>query len=144
MPSLAIASLSIRGFRNLASVDLELGAGFNVVWGENGQGKTNLVEAAYVLATSRSFRTSRLSDLVMVGAEVATVRGRIVEDAEQRDQSVGLRPGMRTVRVDGVRPETLVAYAMRTPIVVFHPGALSLSAGTGAERRRLLDRVALY
>jgi DNA replication and repair protein RecF len=48
------------------------------------------------------------------------------------------------VRIDGKRPPTLAAYATRTPAVVFHPGALSLSTGSGAERRRLLDRIALY
>jgi DNA replication and repair protein RecF len=57
---------------------------------------------------------------------------------------VGLQSGVRAARIDGKRPATLAAYAMRTPAVVFHPGALTLSAGAGAERRRLLDRVALY
>ena len=57
MRSLAIGSLSIRDFRNLARVDVDLGPRFNVIFGDNGQGKTNLLEAVYVLATSRSFRT---------------------------------------------------------------------------------------
>jgi DNA replication and repair protein RecF len=48
------------------------------------------------------------------------------------------------VRLDGKRPSGLAAYAVRTPIVVFHPGAVALSAGSGGERRKLLDRVALY
>ena len=60
MLQLAIQSLSIRAFRNLSRVDLELGPRFNVVSGDNGQGKTNLLEALYVLATSRSFRTAKL------------------------------------------------------------------------------------
>ena len=142
--SLAVESLSIRDFRNLASVDIELGPRLNVLSGDNGQGKTNLVEAAYVLATSKSFRTSKLHDLVRLGAFTASVRGRLSEDGEGREQSVGLRSGMRAVRVDGKRPATLADYAMRTPAVVFHPGALALSAGAGTERRRLLDRLALY
>jgi DNA replication and repair protein RecF len=51
---------------------------------------------------------------------------------------------MRAVRIDGKRPPTLAAYAVRTPTVVFHPGVVSLSSGSGADRRKLLDRVALY
>jgi DNA replication and repair protein RecF len=144
MRSLAIASLSIRDFRNLAKVDLELGPRFNVVFGDNGQGKTNLLEAVYVLATSRSFRTARLEELVASGAQTASVRARVVETGEDREQSVGMRRGLRATRIDGKRPPSLAAYALRTPIVVFHPGAMALSMGGGIERRRLLDRIALY
>jgi DNA replication and repair protein RecF len=144
MRSLAVQTLSVRGFRNLRYVDIELGPHVNVVSGDNGQGKTNLLEAVYVLATSRSFRTARLVELVGVGTESASLRACIVEADESREQTVGLRRGLRAVRVDGKRPATLSDYAVRTPTVVFHPGAMSLSAGSGGERRRLLDRVALY
>jgi DNA replication and repair protein RecF len=144
MRSLAIGSLSIRGFRNLAKVDIDLGPRFNVVYGENGQGKTNLLEAVYVVATSRSFRTSKLADLVLAGGETASLRASVLESGEGREQSLGLRPGLRAARVDGKRPPTLADYALRTPVVVFHPGSLALSTGAGAERRKLLDRIALY
>jgi DNA replication and repair protein RecF len=141
---LGIESLQVRGMRNLGSVDLVPCPRFNVVWGDNGHGKTNLLEAIYVLATTRSFRTGRLADLVMHGGEVASVRARIREGTAAREQSVGVRAGARMVRVDGKRPATLAAYAVRTPVVVFHPGVVALSMGSGGERRRLLDRVALY
>jgi DNA replication and repair protein RecF len=142
--TLSIRRLGIRSFRNLVRADLELGPYFNVLSGDNGQGKTNLLEAAYVLATSRSFRTARPADLVTFGAESATVRGTISEAGLVREQSVGLGRAMRAVRIDGKRPPTLAAYATKTPAVVFHPGGLTLSTGSGAERRRLLDRLALY
>lgn len=144
MRSLAVESLSIRGFRNLASVDLAFGPRFNVLSGDNGQGKTNLLEAVYVLATSRSFRTSKISDLVESNAGNASLRARVHEDSEVREQSVGMRLGLRVVHIDDKRPPTLAAYAIRTPVVVFHPGLAGLSAGSGAERRKLLDRLALY
>ncbi len=144
MRSLAIGSLSIRDFRNLARVDVDLGPRFNVVFGDNGHGKTNLLEAVYVLATSRSFRTQRLDELVASGAETASIRGHVAETGEEREQSVGMRRGLRATRIDGKRPPSLAAYALRTPTVVFHPGAMALSTGGGVERRRLLDRVALY
>jgi DNA replication and repair protein RecF len=144
MRPLAIASLGVRGFRNLAAVDVELGPRFNVLSGDNGQGKTNLLEAVYVLATSQSFRTSKPKELVGWESETASVRGVVREAEDAREQSVGLRAGLRAVRIDGKRPPTLASYAVRTPTVVFHPGVVSLSAGSGAERRKLLDRVALY
>ncbi len=144
MRPLAIARLGVRGFRNLAAVDLELGPRFNVLSGDNGQGKTNLLEAVYVLATSQSFRTSKPKELVGWGHETASVRGVIREGDDEREQSVGVRAGLRSVRIDGKRPPTLASYAVRTPTVVFHPGVVALSSGSGADRRKLLDRVALY
>jgi DNA replication and repair protein RecF len=144
MRSLTVETLAVRNFRNLARVDLELGRGLNVVYGENGQGKTNLLESVYVLGTSRSFRASRPIEQIAIGSTLASVRAMVRDGAIVREQSVGLQDGVRTVRVDGKRPETLAAYAVWTPMVVFHPGSLSLANGSGSERRRMLDRVALY
>ncbi|MBX3229722.1 MAG: DNA replication and repair protein RecF [Labilithrix sp.] len=142
--SLAIEAVQVRSFRNLAAVDVELGPRFNVISGANGQGKTNLLEALYVLGTSKSFRSSKMTDVVAFEGELASVRARVREEGDSRVQSVGIRAGARLVRVDDKRPPTLAAYAVRTPIVVFHPGEIALSMGASAERRRLLDRTALY
>jgi DNA replication and repair protein RecF len=144
MRRLVVESLRARSFRNLASVDIELGARFNVIAGDNGQGKTNLLEAVYVLATSKSFRTSHLADLVEQGSPLASLRGVVREGDDAREQTLGLRGGLRSVRVDERRPRTLAEYAVLTPTVVFHPGGLALASGPGAERRKLLDRVSLY
>jgi DNA replication and repair protein RecF len=144
MRSLAIESFAARSFRNLASVSVEPSPHFNVVSGDNGQGKTSLLEAIYVACTSRSFRATRLGEIVSHGQDIASVRARIREAGDDREQSVGLRGGSRVVRIDGKRPATLADYAVRTPVVAFHPGLLELSMGSGAERRRLLDRIALY
>lgn len=144
MRPLHVEHLQIRSFRNLTSIDVEPGERFNVVSGDNGQGKTNLLEALYVAATSKSFRTSKLGDMVGFEAELASVRATLRDDGDSRVQSVGLRPGARLVRIDDKRPPSLAAYAVRTPIVVFHPGEMTLSMGSSAERRRLLDRTSLY
>jgi DNA replication and repair protein RecF len=142
--SLAIEWLAVRAFRNLADVGLAPSGRFNVVSGDNGQGKTNILEAIYVVATSRSFRAQKPGDVVQHGTSVASVRARISEDGEYREQSVGLKAGARLARVDGKKPPSLAAYAIRTPVVVFHPGEIALSMGGGSERRRLMDRLALY
>lgn len=141
---LSLSALSIRDLRNLARVDVELGPHLNVISGENGQGKTNVLEAVYVLATSKSFRTARIGELIAHGAALASVRGEVLEEDDVREQSVGLRAGTRSVKVDGRRPRTLAEYAVATPVVVFHPGTLTLSSGGGSERRRMLDRIGLY
>jgi DNA replication and repair protein RecF len=141
--SVAIESLSVRGFRNLSAVDVDLGPRLNVFAGSNAQGKTNLLEAMYVVATTKSFRTTKLAELVGLGGDLASVRA-VVCDEHRREQSVGVRAGARLVRMEGKRPSSLAAYAVRTPTVVFHTGVLAVSMGAGSERRRLLDRIALY
>lgn len=144
MRPLAIARLAVRDVRNLESVDLEPGPRFNVVHGDNGQGKTNLIEAIYFVATSRSFRTSRAAEMIRRGVDQASVRATIVEDGTQREQSVGISAGVRALRVDGARPKSSAVYAAKTPVVVFSPSSLTLTMGSSRERRTLLDRVALY
>jgi len=146
---LGFRSLEVRGFRNLASQKLELGPRFNVFSGENGQGKTNLLEAIYLVATSRSFRTNNLGEIVAHGAELARVRGsiddpRLGNDAPPREQVVSILGKRRAVTVDGKRPRTLASFALSTPVVLFEPASLVLSQGAAAERRKLLDRVAVH
>ena len=144
MRGLSVDHLSVRGFRNISSADIELAPTFNVVHGDNGHGKTNLLEALYVLGSSKSFRASKVKDCVQFGAESTSVRASVREDGLLRTQSVGIGRGARSVKVDDKRPPSLSAYAVKTPMVVFHPGEIVLSTGPGAERRRLLDRVSLF
>ena len=118
--------------RNLVSVDLAPNPRFNVIAGDNGQGKTNLLEAIYVAATSKSFRPAKPGELVTHGGDVASVRMVVRDDATLREQSVGLRMGARLVRADGKRPPTLAAYATKTPVVVFYPGEVGISMFLGA------------
>lgn len=142
--SLTLERISVRHLRNLGEVDLGFGPRFNVIAGDNGQGKTNLLDAIYMLATSKSFRSNRAEDVLQHGQEVASVRGVFSEEGLLREQSVGQRRGLRAVRIDERRPRTLIEYASRTPVVVFHPGDTQLPAGSGSERRRLLNRIALH
>jgi DNA replication and repair protein RecF len=142
--SLSIETLSVRHLRNLESVDVSFCPGFNVFSGENGQGKTNLLEAIYAVATSRSFRSHSTEDMVSHGKNVASVRALVVEDTLRREQSIGIQSGGRRLVLDGKKPKTSAEYAVKTPAVVFHPGELEISLGGSSGRRRLLDRLSLY
>lgn len=136
--------IAIRNVRNLHHVELEPAERVNVISGRNGQGKTSLLEALYFLATTRSFRTERPQELVTEGAELASVRARIVEGREERTQRAILGPRTRKFFVDDRAAPRLSSYATTTPVVAFHPGDLELVSGAEVARRRLLDRVALY
>lgn len=116
----------------------------NVLFGDNGQGKTSVLEALYLIATSRSFRAERSAELIRVGAESAVARATVAESGLRREQRAVIRMGSRTVTIDGKKPETLAAYAMKTPVVIFHPGDLSIVSGPASGRRTLLDKIALF
>jgi len=149
MPNLQLARLRVRGFRNLERVDLEPAPRLNVIAGNNGHGKTSLLEAVYFAATSRSFRTHRAAELVRHGAAVASVTARFVELADDlpplaREQTAAVERSRTFVRVDGNRPASLAEFATRSPVVAFHPDELTLSSGPASGRRTLLDRLALF
>jgi DNA replication and repair protein RecF len=137
-------SLAVRDFRNLAAIDLTPSPRINVVSGDNGEGKTSLLEALYLVATSRSFRAEKPREMLRQGAELSTVRAGVREDRFLREQRAVLSATSRTVLADGKKPETLGSYATRTPVVVYHPGDLTILTGGASERRTLLDRVALF
>jgi DNA replication and repair protein RecF len=113
---------------------------FNVFSGDNGQGKTNLLEAIFVIATLRSFRTARLSDLIAFGAERATLGARVLKDELVRVYEVELTHGARKVALDGKAVRPLARYFGGFNVVVFTPEDLALPRASPADRRRFLDR----
>ncbi len=141
---LVISSLSLRSFRNLEAVDLEPAPRVNVISGDNGAGKTSLLEALYFVATSKSFRTEQLSELVREGDQAASVRIEVKVGPHLRQQRAAVSGKQRSLLLDGDKPETVAWYAIQTPIVVFHPGDLELASGGATVRRTLLDRLALF
>jgi DNA replication and repair protein RecF len=108
--------------------------------GDNGQGKTNLLEAIFIIATLRSFRTAKLADAVAFGAERATLGARVLKDELVRLYEVELSHGARKVTLDGKAVRPLARYFGGFNVVVFTPEDLALPRGAPADRRRFLDR----
>lgn len=142
--SLWFRSVRLHAIRNIAAAELEPSPRFNLIFGDNGQGKTSILEALYLVATTRSFRTERLAQVLRTGDAEGRVSARVREGAFERQLGLRLGARGRSVELDGKRPKTLSSYAVRTPIVVFHPRDLELVTGGATERRRLLDRLILY
>ena len=138
--SARLQSIAVRDFRNLARADLGLPAEGLVVIGENGQGKTNLLEAIYYLELFRSVRGARDQDLVRFGAPGFHI-GATIETDGPHEISVGFERATRRkrVRVDGGDPERLSDAIGSLPAVMFAPGDVELVAGAPSARRRYLD-----
>jgi len=130
----------VRDFRNLAHVELVPAAEGLVLVGENGQGKTNLLESIYYLQILRSARGARDQDLVRFGAEAFHI-GATVETNARHEIGVGYERATKRkrTRVDGVVPERLSDALGSLPSVMFSPNDVDLVAGSPNARRRYLD-----
>jgi DNA replication and repair protein RecF len=135
-----IELLTAQGVRNLQPLQLAPRERFNVFVGDNGQGKTNLLEAIYAVAALRSFRTSKLADMISFGAQEARIGARVVKQDLVRLYELTVAPAGRRVLLDGKAARPLARYFGGFNVVVFTPEDLSLPRGAPGERRRFLDR----
>ncbi len=139
---LRVDKLRLRGFRNLASTDLEPGAAFNVIHGDNGAGKSNLLEALHYLGALRSFRGARTEDMLSQQGDEAILRARVSGEAAPRAFSIQLqRSKARTLVLDAKRPRSISRWHQAIQVVLFHPGDLRMAIGGPEARRTLLDRI---
>jgi len=139
---LRLLRLTLHDFRNLAAVDLEPSPRATVLVGQNGQGKTNLLEAIFLLTTLKPLRASRLSELVRHGAAGAAVAGDFEGPGGVRQVAVKLVDGVRTAFLDGKTQERLDGYFDGLAAVAFTPDDLLLVKGGPDGRRRFVDRAA--
>jgi DNA replication and repair protein RecF len=135
-----LLSLSYRNFRNLEAVDLTPSSRATVAVGQNGQGKTNLLEGLYFLATLKTLRASKLSELVRFGQERCLVTARFLIGGAERDFSVEVSGSSRTALVDGKKAQSLEAYFGGVSVVAFTPDDLSVVKGAPDGRRAFFDR----
>lgn len=134
-----LESLEAHCFRNLSG-KVAWGAGLNIIYGDNGQGKTNWLEAIYLLATSKSFRTQKPQEAVRFGEELAVVRGRVARSSEvQRDLQVAIQNNTKTLTVNGKR-ESVARYLGQFHVVAFTADELEVVRGAPEARRKFLDR----
>jgi DNA replication and repair protein RecF len=137
-----LVQLSVRDFRNLAAVDLAPSPRATILLGENGQGKTNLLEAIYLLTTLKPLRAGRLAELVRFGEERAQVAADFDGPGGLRRAAVQVQAGGRTAFLDGKPQERLDSYFEGLAAVCFAPDDLLLVKAGPDGRRRFLDRAA--
>ncbi len=145
-----LEQLTLTDFRNYTAADIHLGPGIFLVGGENGAGKTNLVEAVFLLGNGRTWRPGGPANLVRTGSAEGLVTGLWSEPG--RRQRGGGEGALRTVTT-AVRISRGLEYyeegqrkrvgglGRRFPVVAFAPDDLALVKGGGEERRDFLDRL---
>ena len=137
-----IERLYAERFRNLETLEWWPHRHFNLIAGDNGQGKTNLLEAIAVAASLRSFRTNKLSDCLAFGQQELTLGLRIERRGLQEDLGVRIVHGQKKLFLDGKATSSMAHYLGHLVVVLFSPADLALPHAEPSERRRWLDRVA--
>lgn len=137
-----VSALRARGFRNLGTLSFEPGPHFNVIHGDNGAGKSNLLEALYYLGALKSFRGAKTDDLIALDEEDAFVEATLEASPAPHKLRVDLGRGQRRrLQLDGKRPRSTSAWYQTIRMVLFHPGDLVLAAGSADKRRAFIDRM---
>ncbi len=135
-----LRSLAAEDFRNLEAFRLEPAPRFNLFEGRNGQGKTNLLEAIYLLGAFRSPRDAKHPELVRFGAERATIIGEIERREVTRTIEIRISREGKKVILDGKPITRLPASFLHLNAVIFGPDDLELTKLGPDVRRRFLDR----
>ena len=136
-----VCQLKLNQFRNYRELDLHPGAGINILYGANAQGKSNILEAISLLATTRSLRASRESELVYQNEEVADVNAEI---GREREGDVELQVSVfqgdkKAVRVNGMKRPRVVDLLGEFNAVFFGSIDLAIVTGEPTDRRHYLN-----
>ncbi|MGX1191536.1 RecF protein [Metabacillus sp. SLBN-84] len=134
-----IKELSLRNYRNYKELTAEFENKVNVILGENAQGKTNVMEAIYVLAMAKSHRTSNDKDLIYWDEEYAKIEGR----AEKQNGSVPMQLVIskkgKKAKLNHIEQQKLSQYVGAMNVIMFAPEDLNLVKGSPQVRRRFID-----
>ncbi|MDR1927662.1 MAG: DNA replication and repair protein RecF, partial [Oscillospiraceae bacterium] len=125
-------------FRNFAQTALEPGPGVNVIFGENGQGKTNLIESVWLFTGCRSFRTAENAEMIRHGETAAALEAAFLSNG--REQSARLViTRRRELTLNGFPEATSRRMLGVFPAIAFSPATLRMVQGSPGGRRRFLD-----
>ena len=135
-----ICSCQIQGFRNIESASLTFHPRYNVICGDNAQGKTNLMEALWLFTGGRDFKGSRENDLIRQGETAAKLALTLENSGGEKEMTLTLEKGRRRAYTVGGVPRASGAEVVgNLYAVVFSPAHLSLLQSGPEERRKFLD-----
>src|SRR5690625_4253856 len=134
-----IEQLQLANYRNYSEIDLTFTKQVNLIIGENAQGKTNLMEAIYVLALTRSYRTSRERELIRWGEDFAKIKGTVSKKERKIPLEITITNQGKKAKINHLEQKRLSSYIGAFNIVMFAPEDLTLVKGSPRIRRKFID-----
>lgn len=133
-----VNNIEIKNFRNIEYADLCFCSGVNIIYGENAQGKTNILEALWLFTGTKSFRGTKDSDQIRFGEKKAVLKTDFV--AENRSQCAEIQfEDKKSVYLNEIKKSSITSLNGKYPAVIFSPEHLSLVKGGPYERRKFID-----
>ena len=133
-----IQHLKLLNFRNYERIELSFSPKYNIIYGNNGVGKTNLVEAIYVLALTKSFRGSVDKVLIMNDKDVCRVEGVVSEKYENKYKII-MRKDSKKVKINDTKIDKLGDYISNINVVMFNPDDLRFIKDSPSIRRKAVN-----
>ncbi len=133
-----ILNLKLLNFRNYEKLELEFNPGKNLIIGQNGMGKTNIVEAIYCLAFTKSFRGSKEEIVIRQNCDLARIEGTVLDTYENKYRII-LKKNEKKVRINNTNINRLTDYLSKINIVLFTSEDLKLIKDTPNTRRKLIN-----
>jgi len=136
-----LTRIEASGFRNLEGF-ADFGPGLNIFYGDNAQGKTNWLEAIYILGNTKSFRTSQLRECIAFDQPQAILRGETSRGSSSKDIQLLISQDSKQLFVNGKR-EALTRYLGNLDVFAFSLEEMDVIRGEPGQRRRFIDRGAV-
>lgn len=134
-----INKISLTNFRNYENLELRFSDTLNIIYGLNGTGKTNLVEAIYLLSLTKSFRISNDKILIKKGKIKAKVRGEVIKDNDVSEFSIEISDNGKLVFINNQKIDKISDYVSRINVILFNPNDIRLIDELPEKRRKLLN-----
>lgn len=134
-----IKSLSLRSFRNYHQLDLEFKQGLTIITGENAQGKTNLLEAIFLLSMAKSHRTHNDSELIRWGEEFAHISGVVENRHYEFPLEIHMSNKGKIAKYNHLEQAKLSQFIGKLNVILFAPEDLQLVKGSPSLRRRFMN-----
>lgn len=134
-----LRSLHLRNFRNYRDAYITFSSGVNLLHGKNAEGKTNLLEAIFFVSTGRSFRTSRLEDLILEGEKYFYLEATFTKDTIDQTAKISYDGKNRQLQVNATSYHNFAQLLGLLPHILYTPEDIDIIRGGPTERRRFLD-----
>lgn len=133
-----IDSLSLMNFRNYETLNISFGD-LNIIYGLNGSGKTNIIEAIYTLALTKSFRINNDKVMIKKGKIKAKIKGNVLKNGDENTFGVEISNDGKVVTINGEKQDKVSDYVSRINVILFNPSDTRLIDEAPMIRRKMLN-----